>query len=72
MLPCITNGLLYKSTGLLPIVSIKRSTAAMALPPFPEDVLTHPLLVVDYQKLKEDDTAEIDKLWQAATSLGFW
>jgi len=44
----------------------------MSLPPFPEDVPTHPLLVVDYQKLVEDDPAEIETFWLAATSLGFW
>lgn len=47
-------------------------TAAMSLPPFPEDVPTHPLLVVDYQKLVEDDAGEIETFWQAATTLGFW
>jgi hypothetical protein len=44
----------------------------MTIPPFPEDVPTHPLLVVDYQKILEDDEAEIEKLWQGATSIGFW
>ena len=44
----------------------------MSFPPFPEDVSTHPLVVVDYQKLLEEDTTEIEKLWQAATTLGFW
>ncbi|EKM57163.1 uncharacterized protein PHACADRAFT_254744 [Phanerochaete carnosa HHB-10118-sp] len=42
------------------------------LPPFPEDVPTHSLLVVDYHLIKEGDDAEIDKLWDAATKLGFW
>ena len=28
------------------------------LPPFPEDVPTHPLLVIDYNKLKAGDKAE--------------
>ncbi|KAI0637480.1 Clavaminate synthase-like protein [Trametes polyzona] len=42
------------------------------LPPFPDDVPTHPLLVVDYQLLLKRDEAEIDKLWKAATELGFW
>ena len=44
----------------------------LTLPPFPEDVPTHPLLVVDYQLIKKRDQAEIDKLWKAATELGFW
>ena len=28
------------------------------LPPFPEDVPTHPLLVIDYERLKAGDQAE--------------
>ncbi|PCH41768.1 Clavaminate synthase-like protein [Wolfiporia cocos MD-104 SS10] len=44
----------------------------MSFPPFPEDVPTHPLLVVDYQLIKGGDLNEIDKLWDAATHLGFW
>lgn len=42
------------------------------LPPFPDNVPTHPLLVVDYELIKKEDPAEIDKLWKAATELGFW
>ncbi|THV06486.1 Clavaminate synthase-like protein [Dendrothele bispora CBS 962.96] len=41
-------------------------------PPFPDDVPTHPLLVVDYNLLKIRDQNEINRLWEAATSLGFW
>ena len=42
------------------------------VPPFPENVPTHPLLVVDYQLIKAGDESEIDKFWKAATTLGFW
>lgn len=41
-------------------------------PPFPDDVPTHPLLVVDYQLIKAGNEDEINKLWKAATELGFW
>ena len=41
-------------------------------PPFPEGIPTHPLLVVDYQLVKAGDQGEIDKLFKAATELGFW
>lgn len=41
-------------------------------PPFPDNVPTHPLLVVDYSLLKAGDEAEKAKLWKAATELGFW
>lgn len=41
-------------------------------PPFPDNVPTHPLLVIDYDLIKVGDVEEIDKLWKAATELGFW
>ncbi|EGN93564.1 hypothetical protein SERLA73DRAFT_78448 [Serpula lacrymans var. lacrymans S7.3] len=42
------------------------------LPPFPDDVPTHPLLIVDYERIKAGDQQEIDIMWKAATTLGFW
>ncbi|KAG2153611.1 uncharacterized protein EDB93DRAFT_1239804 [Suillus bovinus] len=42
------------------------------LPPFPDDVRTHPLLIIDYELIKAGDREEIDRLWEAATTLGFW
>ncbi|KIK63557.1 hypothetical protein GYMLUDRAFT_40603 [Collybiopsis luxurians FD-317 M1] len=42
------------------------------LPEFPTDVPTHPLLVVDYELIKSGNEQEIDVLYKAATSLGFW
>ncbi|KAF5352831.1 hypothetical protein D9756_006287 [Leucocoprinus leucothites] len=45
---------------------------ALSFPPFPDDVPTHPLLVIDYALLKSRDPQEIDRLWEAATKLGFW
>ena len=44
----------------------------LALPPFPDDVPTHPLLIVDYELVKNGDEQETEKLWKAATGLGFW
>ncbi|KAF8218784.1 Clavaminate synthase-like protein [Tricholoma matsutake] len=41
-------------------------------PPFPDNVPTHPLLVIDYELIKAGDQGEIDRLWQAGTNLGFW
>jgi len=41
-------------------------------PPFPSDVPTHPLLIIDYELIKKRDKSEIDRLWEAATKLGFW
>ena len=41
-------------------------------PPFPDNVPTHPLLIVDYALLKAGNEEEIEKLWTAATTLGFW
>lgn len=40
--------------------------------PFPNDLPIHPLLVVDYNLVKANDERELNKLWQAATQLGFW
>ncbi|KAG6886404.1 hypothetical protein C0992_004225, partial [Termitomyces sp. T32_za158] len=45
---------------------------ALELPSFPDDVPTHPLLVIDYQLISARDSHEIDRLWEAATKLGFW
>lgn len=45
---------------------------SVTLPPFPEDVPTHPLLVIDYDLIKAGNQSEIDQLWKAATNLGFW
>ncbi|KAI0269391.1 Clavaminate synthase-like protein [Gloeopeniophorella convolvens] len=42
------------------------------LPPFPDDVPTVPLLVIDYQLLRNRDQNETERLWKAATELGFW
>ncbi|OSD01896.1 Clavaminate synthase-like protein [Trametes coccinea BRFM310] len=42
------------------------------LPSFPDNVPTHPLLVIDYDLLKTRDANEVSKLWKAATELGFW
>jgi len=44
----------------------------LSLPPFPDDVHAHPLLVIDYELLKADDANERQRLWTAATALGFW
>ncbi|OCH93690.1 Clavaminate synthase-like protein [Obba rivulosa] len=41
-------------------------------PPFPDDVPTAPLLVIDYALIKAGDNNEKDRLWKAATELGFW
>lgn len=45
---------------------------ASIFPPFPEDVPTHSLPIVDYALIESGDEKEIDKLWRAATELGFW
>ena len=45
---------------------------ALTFPPFPADIPTHPLLIIDYKLIKARDPVEIDRLWDAATKLGFW
>lgn len=44
----------------------------ISLPAFPENFETHPLLVVDYELLRIRDVDEIERLWDAATTIGFW
>ncbi|KAJ7116875.1 Clavaminate synthase-like protein [Mycena epipterygia] len=41
-------------------------------PLFPDNIPTHPLLVIDYERIKAGDTEEIKRLWTAGTKLGFW
>ncbi|KAI0783127.1 Clavaminate synthase-like protein [Abortiporus biennis] len=47
-------------------------TLSNLTPPFPAGVPVHPLLIVDYELLLRRDEREINKLWLAATGLGFW
>ncbi|KIJ46868.1 hypothetical protein M422DRAFT_164750 [Sphaerobolus stellatus SS14] len=42
------------------------------IPPFPDNVPTHPLRIIDYQLIKAKDEMEMESLWEAAKSLGFW
>ncbi|KAF8172418.1 hypothetical protein K438DRAFT_1851637 [Mycena galopus ATCC 62051] len=42
------------------------------IPPFPDNIPTHPLLVIDYEHIKAGDKDEIERLWIAGTTLGFW
>ena len=44
----------------------------LTFPTFPEGIPTHPLLIIDYELLRNGDVAETDKFWKAATELGFW
>ena len=46
--------------------------ATLTSPPFPDNVPTHPLLVIDYALLKAQDQQEIARLWEAAMKIGFW
>ncbi|KAF8154117.1 hypothetical protein B0H34DRAFT_784130 [Crassisporium funariophilum] len=41
-------------------------------PPFPDNVPVQDLLVVDYKLLKAGDKHEVEVLWKAATTWGFW
>jgi hypothetical protein len=45
---------------------------AVTIPPFPDNVPAHPLLVIDYGLIKAGDEVETNRLWEAATKLGFW
>ena len=52
--------------------STRQNMPVPTVPPFPDDVPTVPLLVIDYKLILERNEAEIDRLWEAATKLGFW
>ena len=43
-----------------------------AFAPFPDNVPTHPLVVIDYERVVAGDEHELSQLWRAATELGFW
>ncbi|KAF8890194.1 hypothetical protein BD779DRAFT_1671529 [Infundibulicybe gibba] len=45
---------------------------SLNLPPFPDDIPIHPLLIVDYQLILAGDHTEIKRLWGAGTKIGFW
>lgn len=42
------------------------------LPPFPKDIPTAPLLRISLQKLLDQDSSELDKVWKASQELGFF
>ncbi|KAJ6512521.1 Clavaminate synthase-like protein [Mycena sanguinolenta] len=42
------------------------------IPPFPDNIPTHPLLVINYEHIKAGDKDEIERLWTAGKTLGFW
>ncbi|KAH9918561.1 uncharacterized protein BXZ73DRAFT_105193 [Epithele typhae] len=41
-------------------------------PPFPQDIHTSPLLVIDHELIQAGDADEIERLWKGATEMGFW
>ncbi|KAL0946444.1 hypothetical protein HGRIS_012667 [Hohenbuehelia grisea] len=53
-------------------ITVYALTLGTQYPPFPDDVPRHPLFVVDYTLVKAGDEQELNKLWEAATRLGFW
>jgi hypothetical protein len=57
---------------LIHLFTSTRQMPALVFPPFPDDVPTHPLLIIDYELLKRRDADEINRLWEASTKLGFW
>jgi hypothetical protein len=62
--------LLHQDLPTVPETSI--SMPGIVLPPFPDNVPTHSLLIIDYELVKAGDPTECNSLWDAATKLGFW
>ncbi|BGP46645.1 hypothetical protein JCM10450v2_002493 [Rhodotorula kratochvilovae] len=52
--------------------SVAPASATYPRTDFPEDLECHPLLIVDFAKVKAGDESEIDTLYQACTNLGFF
>ncbi|KAI6157100.1 hypothetical protein BKA82DRAFT_994494 [Pisolithus tinctorius] len=44
----------------------------ITLPAFPDNVPTHSLPTIDFELVKAGNQAEIDHLWEAAVTCGFW
>ncbi|KZT27609.1 Clavaminate synthase-like protein [Neolentinus lepideus HHB14362 ss-1] len=44
----------------------------LTLPPFPDNIPTAPLLIIDYSLIRQGHEGEINRMWKAATELGFW
>jgi hypothetical protein len=42
------------------------------IPEWPKGLESHPLVVIDYDLIQKVDENEVDRLWKAATTLGFW
>lgn len=53
-------------------ISKQTMTPTAILPSFPDDIPTHPLLIIDFKLIQERHPQEIDRLWEAATQIGFW
>ncbi|KAI6008603.1 hypothetical protein EDC04DRAFT_2964511 [Pisolithus marmoratus] len=45
---------------------------SISLPVFPDGIPIHSLLAINFELLKVDNQAEIDCLWEATVTLGFW
>ncbi|KAF8839123.1 Clavaminate synthase-like protein [Paxillus ammoniavirescens] len=50
---------------------LRNELSGAILPPFPDDVPAHPLLIIHYELIKAGDPVEIGRLWEAATTIGF-
>ena len=42
------------------------------IPPFPEELEQAPLLVISHEKLSARDPVEVERFWQACTTIGFF
>ena len=52
--------------------SLVHMSTSTTYPDFPNNVSTHPLVVIDYALVQSGDEQELETLWKAATELGFW
>lgn len=54
--------------GLLILAADMAVTKTWPRAPFPSDLKTHPLLIIDYAKLEAGDEKEVDRLWQGLSA----
>ncbi|KAG2370232.1 hypothetical protein BDR07DRAFT_1447154 [Suillus spraguei] len=60
----------HSMVPLCPLILV--DVPGSVLPLFPNDVSTHPLLIIDHELIKAGDVEEVNQLWEATTTIGFW
>lgn len=62
----VLSQLLLFFTNKIPAMAIEKTVWPRA--PFPEDLKTHPLLIIDYGKIASGDLSEVDRLYEGKSA----